>query len=197
MGKKPMKRMLLFAGLFLLSVIVTSSARGQETTEEAGVSDERAALPADVGYLGIHIGMSRMQVLEAAESNDMITVPKNRDVDFFPIEEREILTLSVKPEIPFIYLQFFDDVLYAITVIFDEKYMDYYTLCNSLGERYGAYTSLTPQWRQWRLDRVTVKAEKPAVVKYIALHDFLEAASFEGKAPEFDMERRAALLDGL
>ena len=192
-----MARRLMFTWLFLFSVLVMSSALGQETTDEAIVSEERAALPEDVGYLGINIGMSRTQVLEAAESNDMITVPKNRDVDFFPIEEREILTLSVKPEIPFIYLQFFDDVLYAITVIFDESYMDYYTLCNSLSERYGEYTSLTPQWRQWRLDRVTVKAEKPAVVKYIALHDFLEAASFEGKVPEFDMEKREALLEGL
>ncbi len=187
----------MFTWLFLFSVLVMSSALGQETVDEAIVSEKRTALPEDVGYLGINIGMSRTQVLEAAESNDMITVPKNRDVDFFPIEEREILTLSVKPEIPFIYLQFFDDVLYAITVIFDERYMDYYTLCNSLSERYGEYTSLTPQWRQWRLDRVTVKAEKPAVVKYIALHDFLKAASFEGKVPEFDMEKREALLEGL
>ncbi len=182
-------------GLILLGLFFTGLAFGQELGgEEAGGPGPKAG---SVGYMGIHIGMSRDQVLAAAESNDLMTVPTNRDVDFFPVEEREILTLSVKPEIPFMYLQFFEDVLYAITVIFDERYMDFYTLSSAVTQRYGEYTSLTPQWRQWRLDRVTVKVEKPAVVKYIALHDFLKAASFEGKASNFDLERRQRLLNGL
>jgi len=183
------------SGLILLGLFFTGLAFGQELGgEEAGGPGPKAG---SVGYMGIHIGMSRDQVLAAAESNDLMTVPTNRDVDFFPVEEREILTLSVKPEIPFMYLQFFEDVLYAITVIFDERYMDFYTLSSAVTQRYGEYTSLTPQWRQWRLDRVTVKVEKPAVVKYIALHDFLKAASFEGKASNFDLERRQRLLNGL
>jgi len=195
----PMMRKLVCTSLalFLLGLFFAGITCGQETTEEEVMTGEPSLAAESAGYLGIHIGMSRDQVLAAAESNDVITVPKNRDVDFFPVEEREIITLSVKPEIPFIYLQFFDDVLYAITVIFDERYMDYYTLSSALAERYGEYTSLTPQWRQWRLDRVTVKVEKPAVVKYIALHDFLEAASFEGNVSEFDMEKRQTLLNGL
>ena len=197
--------MLQCCGLVLLGLFFTVCATGQEVIEheiaEQGSAEQGSAhseiVAGAVGYMGIHIGMSRDQVLAAAESNELMSVPKNRDVDFFPVEEREILTLSVKPEIPFIYLQFFDDVLYAITVIFDERYMDFYTLSQAVTQRYGEYTTLTPQWRQWRLDRVTVKVEKPAVVKYIALHDFLEAASFEGKGPEFDMERREQLLHGL
>ena len=179
----------------LLCLFFAVCATGQEVAEQEAAHSE--IVNEAVGYMGIHIGMSRDQVLAAAESNNLMTVPKNRDVDFFPVEEREILTLSVKPEIPFIYLQFFDDVLYAITVIFDERYMDFYTLSGAVAQRYGEYTSLTPQWRQWRLDRVTVKVEKPAVVKYIALHDFLKAASFEEKTSEFDMERREQLLHGL
>jgi hypothetical protein len=194
------KIMLLSCGLMLLGLLFTVCATGQEVVEHELTEQESAhseIVAGAVGYMGIYIGMNRDQVLAAAESNELMTVPKNRDVDFFPVEEREILTLSVKPEIPFLYLQFFDDVLYAITVIFDERYMDFYTLSLAVTQRYGEYTTLTPQWRQWRLDRVTVKVEKPAVVKYIALHDFLEAASFEGKAPEFDMERREQLLRGL
>jgi len=180
-----------------LSLVIGDSLIAQDVTEEVSAPVEKQLLSDAMGFLGIHIGMNREQVLRNAESNDLITVPKNRDVDFFPVEEREILTLSVKPEIPFIYLQFFDDVLYAITVIFDERYMDYYTLSDSLQKKYGEYTSLTPQWRQWKLDRVTVKVEKPAVVKYIALKDFLEAASFDGRAPGLDMEKREVLLEGL
>ena len=184
-------------GLLLPVLFYAGIAFGQEGAEEEAISGEPGLTSGSVGYMGIYIGMSRDQVLTAAESNDLMTVPKNRDVDFFPVEEREILTLSVKPEIPFMYLQFFEDVLYSITVIFDERYMDFYTLSSTVAKRYGEYTSLTPQWRQWRLDRVTVKVEKPAVVKYIALHDFLKAASFEGKASGFDMERRQRLLNGL
>jgi hypothetical protein len=75
--------------------------------------------------------------------------------------------------------------------------MDFYTLSESLQEKYGEYTALTPQWRQWQMNRVTVKVEKPAVVKYIALKDFLEAASFDGSVDYPDMEKRRALLVGL
>ena len=179
----------------VLLQVYTLSAQDMAGTPP-GRSDEMLLSEA-VGFLGVSLGMSREQVLLVASAGELITVPKNRDVDFFPVEEREILTLSVKPEVPFIYLQFFDNVLYAITVIFDERYMDFYTLSDSLERKYGEYTSLTPQWRQWQLDRVTIKVEKPAVVKYIALKDFLEAASFDGSPEYADIEKRNRLLEGL
>ncbi len=150
----------------------------------------------ETGFMGLDIGMTRDQIIAAAEKNDLITVPKNRDVEFFPVEQRKILTFSVKPEVPFIYLQFFDNILYALTVIFDEKYVDYFTIVKKLEDKYGAYTALTPQWREWRLDGVTVKAEKPAVVKYIALEEFLKATSFEKKEQQGE-ERKEVLLNGL
>jgi hypothetical protein len=99
----------------------------------------------EFGFMGINILMTREQVLEKASANQMIEVPKNRDVDFFPVEERKILTLSIKPEVPFIYLQFFDELLYAITVIFDEKYVDFLTLNDAMEQKYGEYTLLTPE----------------------------------------------------
>jgi hypothetical protein len=191
--KRAFPCLFLVLAVFLQGYTLSAQDMAEETP---GRSDEMLLSDA-VGFLGITIGMGREQVLRVASEGELITVPQNRDVDFFPVEEREILTLSVKPEVPFIYLQFFDDVLYAITVIFDERYMDFHTLSDSLERKYGEYTSLTPQWRQWQLDRVTVKVEKPAVVKYIALKEFLEAASFDG-SPEYpDMEKRNKLLEGL
>jgi hypothetical protein len=151
----------------------------------------------EVGFMGINVGMTREQVLEKAGGNQMIEVPKNRDVDFFPVEERKILTLSIKPEVPFIYLQFFDELLYAITVIFDEKYLDFFTLNDVMEQKYGRYTQLTPDWRQWQLDSVTIKVEKPAVVKYIALEEFLEATAFRGENEGEDRRRKNLLLQGL
>lgn len=150
----------------------------------------------EVGFMGINIGMSRDQVLEAAGEQAIIEVPKNRDVEFFPVEERQILTLSIKPEIPFIYLQFFNDKLYAITVIFHERYMDYFTLGDRLQEKYSHYTALTPNWRKWEKDGIEIKLEKPAVVKYIALKEFLEVTSFK-KDDDENGERRELLLEGL
>lgn len=151
----------------------------------------------DTGFMGLNIGMSRDAVMEAAERNDLILVPRNRDVDFFPVEEREILTLSIRPEIPFMYLQFFDDTLYALTIIFDERHVDYFTLSRALEEKYGPCDALTPRWRVWSLESVTVKVEKPAVVKYIALEEFLGVTDFSGDVPLYDEERRKTLLDGL
>jgi len=150
----------------------------------------------ETGFMSINIGMTREQVITVAQHNNLITFPKNRDVEFFPVEERKILTFSIKPEVPFIYLQFFNNILYAMTVIFDEKYIDYYTIVKRLEDKYGPHTALTPQWREWHLDGVTVKAEKPAVVKYIALEEFLKVTSFGEKAQQGE-ERKKVLLNGL
>jgi len=151
----------------------------------------------ETGFMGMNIGMTREEVFAVARGNELIAVPKNRDVDFFPIEQRKILTLSIKPEVPFIYLQFFNDTLYAITVLFDEKYVDYFTVSSRLQEKYGKYTSMHPQWRQWQLDGITVKVEKPSVVKYIALGEFLQATAFDKEGHKPADQRKAVLLDGL
>ena len=151
----------------------------------------------DIGFMGINIGMAREEVLSFADERDILKVPKNRDVEFFPVEERKILSLSIQPEVPHIYLQFFNDRLYAITVIFDEKYVDYYTLSGTLEDKYGPYSALTPRWRKWKVEEVEIKVEKPAVVKYIALEEFLEVTDFRGRGEEKRSERKEVLLDGL
>jgi hypothetical protein len=152
---------------------------------------------ADVGYMGIRVGMTRAEVLGFADGRGIIEVPKNRDVEFFPVEERKILTLAIRPEIPRMYLQFQDDRLYAITVTFDEKYIDFFTLAAELERKYGHYASLAPLWRRWEVDGVEVRLEKPAVVKYIALEEFLEAAGFRKPEGYQGSERRKTLLEGL
>jgi hypothetical protein len=152
---------------------------------------------AEVGYMGIRIGMTREEVLGFADERKIIEVPKNRDVEFFPVEDRKILTLSIRPEIPQMYLQFYGEKLYAITVTFDEKYIDFYALASELQKKYGPYTSLTPLWRSWEVEGVEVKLEKPAVVKYIALREFLEVTGFEKPEGYKGSERRKMLLDGL
>ncbi len=151
----------------------------------------------DVGYMGIRIGMTRDEVLGYADERSIIEVPRNRDVEFFPVEDRKILTLSIRPEIPQMYLQFYDEKLYAITVTFDEKYIDFYTLAAELQRKYGPYTSLTPLWRSWEAEGVEVKLEKPAVVKYIALEEFLAITGFKKPEGYRGSERRRLLLDGL
>jgi hypothetical protein len=151
----------------------------------------------EVGFMGINIGMTRDDVLGYADGREILEVPKNRDVEFFPVEEREILTLSIKPEVPHIYLQFYNEKLYAITIIFNEKYIDYMTLSSRLREKYGSYNELTTQWRKWNIGEVEVKVEKPAVVKYIALKEFLEVTDFKTQNTLGESEKKQILLDGL
>ncbi len=155
------------------------------------------ASAAEIGFMGINIGMTRKEVLNYADSNNLIHVPKNRDVELFPVEKRKILNLSVLPEIPEIYLQFYNDKLYAITVIFDEKYVSYDTICKKLGEKYGDYTDLSPRWRKWKVDGVEIIAEKPATVKYIALEEFLKVTNFKGENGLTSDKKIEILLNGL
>lgn len=151
----------------------------------------------NIGFMGIDVGMSRDQVLEVAEKIDIMKVPKNRDVEFFPVEERKIITLSIEPEVPHMYLQFYNDRLYAITIIFDERYMDFYTLDDQIKEKYGDYKGMNPETRKWEVNGIEITLEKPAVVKYIALKEFLEVTSFKVKKENQRMERKKRLLKGL
>lgn len=202
---------LLFTTLSLLLLLLPPAARAQdghpgreapgidaaEQDADAGGEEQPPQEPlpyGGVGFLGLRLGMSREQALAAADASDLLQAPRRRDVEFFPADHRRILTLSVCPEVPFIYLQFFDDVLYAITVIFDDSYVDYHTLADTLAGRYGAWERLQPDSRLWRVGEVTIRVEKPAVVKYIALEDFLQAAGFDGDRPE---GRARRLLEGL
>ncbi len=151
----------------------------------------------EVGFMGINIGMTRDDVLSYADGREIIDVPKNRDVEFFPVEERKILALSIKPEVPHIYLQFYNETLYAITIVFDEKYIDYMTLTSKLEDKYGPYNELTPSSRKWYIDEVEIKVEKPAVVKYIALEEFLEVTDFKAQKDLDWSEKKQILLEGL
>ena len=157
----------------------------------------KAIYPMDIGFMGINIGMTREEVLNYADKNNLIHVPKNRDVELFPVEQRKILTLSVNPEIPHIYLQFYSDKLYAITVVFNNKYIDYYTLCDRIEKKYGEYIDLNPNWRKWEIDNIEIRAEKPAVIKYIALKEFLEVTNFKKSQDHTENERLEILLNGL
>jgi len=149
--------------------------------------------PQEVGFMGIHIGLTRDQVVEVAENNPLIDVPKNRDVELFPVEERKILTLSIKPEVPYMYLQFYNNKLYSITIIFDEKYINYYALCSTIEKKYGEHKELSPSFRKWSIENINIIVEKPSVVKYIALKPFLEATGFK-KESQYDKEKRKKLL---
>lgn len=187
--------------LLSLLLVLPAAAFAQEQDEDIFSPEVIPSVQGDeqpgyggIGFLGLSLGMSREQALTAADASDLLQTPQKRDVEFFPIENRQILTLSVRPHIPFIYLQFFDDVLYAITVIFDDSYIDYFDVARALEERYGAWTRLQPDSRLWLMDEVTIRVEKPAVVKYIALDDFLKAADFSREQTGMREQR---LLEGL
>jgi len=187
-----MKRVLFVAAALLALADIFHA--GALYTNRLCAQDAPLAQP---GFMGIRIGMSRGEVLSYADSSGLIEVPKNKDVEFFPVEERKILTLSIKPEVPHIYLQFYGDTLYAITVIFDEKYVDYFALARSLASKYGRFAGLTPTSRRWEREGVEIKLEKPAVVKYIALKEFLEVTGFTGQKALPGQERKKLLLEGL
>ena len=168
---------LILLPVFLLLLPVTARAEGK-------------------GFFGIRIGMTRSEVIQKAEETDIILVPKNRDVEFFPVENRKILTLSIEPEVPFIYCQFYDDILLSLTAVFDERHIDYYALTLEMENRYGGHDRITPSWREWEVDGTLIKVEKPAVVKYMDLTELIARAAFEPEVP-VEKERKERILQGL
>lgn len=126
------------------------------------------------GFRGIKLGLSLDEAKVAIENDGYFDYRGDPDLSMLLTENRAIIESRGKFYIESGYFQFYNEVLYTITLVLDSNKIDYYTMFTTLREKYGDFKSLSPKRVVWEDDKVKISLEKPLTLKYVDLVVFNE-----------------------
>jgi hypothetical protein len=158
-----------------------SPGAGASAQETDGASAGPQALQTGFGL--VDLGMSMDQVKSALADDPNFDYRGDPDVSFLPYTEVPIIETAGTAFVSTGIFQFHDDSLYVITLVLNDRRLDYFTLYDSLRAKYGEPNSLTPSTAIWESEVVRIALEKPLTVKYIDVPVF-DALVREGEMNE-------------
>lgn len=136
------------------------------------LSSQEALVELPMGFRGITLGLSLEEAKIAIKEDGYFDYRGDPDVSMLLTDNRSIIESKGKFYIESGYFQFYNEVLYTITLVLDTKKMDYYSMFTTLNNKYGKYKSLSPSRVLWENDKVRITLEKPLTVKYVDLTIF-------------------------
>lgn len=125
-----------------------------------------------MGFRGITLGLPLEEAKKAIENDGYFDYRGDPDLSMLLTENRAIIESRGKFYIESGYFQFYNEVLYTITLILDTKKIDYYTMFTKLRDKYGKFNSLSPERVIWENEKVRISLEKPLTLKYVDLLTF-------------------------
>ncbi len=135
-------------------------------------SQEVETLP--MGFRDITIGLNMDEAKIAIENDGYFDYRGDPDVSMLMSDEKSIIESRGNFYIENGYFQFYNSILYTITLVLDTGEVDYYTMFTTLKNKYGKYSSLTPKMVVWENDNIRISLEKPLTIKYVGLGVFNE-----------------------
>ena len=166
----------LIGAVMLLWLAAAASAQ-----ETSGTSEGTQTLQTGFGL--VDLGMTMDQVKSALAEDPNFDYRGDPDVSFLPHSEVPIIETAGTAFVSSGIFQFHDDSLYVITLVLNDRRLDYFTLYDSLRAKYGEPNSLTPSTAIWETEAVRIALEKPLTVKYIDVPTF-DALVREGEMNE-------------
>lgn len=127
-----------------------------------------------MGFREIKLGLSLDDAKVAIENDGYFDYRGDPDLSMLLSENRAIIESRGKFYIDSGYFQFYNEVLYTITLVLDTGKIDYYTMFTTLREKYGDFNSLSPKRVIWENEKVRISLEKPLTLKYVDLSVFNE-----------------------
>lgn len=124
------------------------------------------------GYRNIRLGMSLDEIKSELIKDPDFGYHGDRDVSLVPGSEQILIETDATSKFKDTYLtqcwfQFYNDQLYTMTININTKKIDYYSMFQTLSNKYGNPNSLDPKKATWNDEEVTIILEKPLSVKYI------------------------------
>lgn len=108
-----------------------------------------SAVKTSFDYLGFRLGMSEDEVNTILSANSRLKVNESRYLGKINDPVPFILKITYEPYIPLIYLQFYSNQVCVISVYFNQAFFDFYTLAETLENKYGTPALRTPQLVRW------------------------------------------------
>ena len=165
-----------YAALLLIFITSVSSQEKQPDKESLDNNQdnriETQQLPD--GFMNLKLGLNMEQLEDALDENSYFDYRGKPDVDMRMMKERSLIECSGFSYIKKGYFQFYKEKLIVITIIIDEKELDYYSFYTKLEKKYGKPDHLNPDGVYWENENTAVALEKPLSVKYTDLKSFDE-----------------------
>lgn len=129
-------------------------------------------LKREFDFMGLRLGISQEQAIQLISVNSNLRIDESRF--FGKINEATpfIIKAVYFPYINNIYIQFYDNKAYGITIQFNPAYFDFLTLTEKLETKYGSPVSKTSRLVQWNTltnsqprSDIKLRLEHPSTVK--------------------------------
>ncbi|NIZ40534.1 hypothetical protein [Entomospira entomophila] len=145
----------------------------------------------------ISLGMSYDAVIDALKTDPNFVFRGRPDVSMLDPLDRTIIEVRGSGFVYRGFFSFYQDTLFAITIVLNESWLDFFTVWQSLTQTYGQPTDLNPLRSIWEDDNTRLSLEQPAVLKYLDMQTFnllLERTNTDKSTIERSREK---FLEGL
>ena len=126
------------------------------------------------GFMNISLGLSMENLENALKENSYFDYRGKPDVDMRITRDRTLIECSGFSYVKKGYFQFYNEKLIVITIVLDEKELDYYSFYTNFEDKYGKPHHLNPEGVYWENDNTAMALEKPLSVKYTDRKSFTE-----------------------
>ncbi len=164
--------------LLFLPMVLNSQVPGMGDT---AVLDSRTESSGDTairqlprGYRNLLLGMPIEQVKTALIAESRFDYRGEPDVSLQDMGSRLLITCKGRGFIDEGFFHFNNELLYLITITFDQEKIDYFTLQQDLINKYGQPGNISPDGTVWEDETVIMTLEYPLTLKY------LDKKTFEG-----------------
>ena len=153
-----------------------ASAPENEKTAEENETAEKTDKPQELppGFMNLKLGLTMNELEEALNENTYFDYRGKPDVDMRLSKERTLIECSGFSYVKKGYFQFYKERLIIITIMIDEKELDFYSFYRNLENKYGKPDNLNPEGVYWKNGQISMALEKPLSVKYTDLKAFAE-----------------------
>ncbi len=108
------------------------------------------SLKNEFSYYGLKLGLSYEETLAILETNEMFKVDESRFFGKINEPVPFIIKATYKPYISQLYVQFYSNIAYGITIQFNNAYFDYFSLSEKLEDSYGSPQKKTSKITEWK-----------------------------------------------
>lgn len=144
------------------------------------------------GFRGIMLGMDLEMVKDILETDAIFGYKGDRDLSLLTTPNRSSIETVGSSFISRAWFQFYEEVLYTITLKLNTDKVDYYSIYSHFVEKYGNPFDINPKRAIWESKNIRITIERPLTVKYLSLDVFnllLEQSQTEKTQSETNREK--------
>lgn len=129
-------------------------------------------LKKDFEFMGLRLGQTQDEVTNAIVRTEVMSIEESRYFGFLNEQVPFIIKATYHPMIDNLYVQFYSNRSYGITIQFNRKFFDFLSLSETMTDKYGLPRSRSSRLVVWQdvltnaRDRdVRIRLEYPSTVK--------------------------------